>query len=673
MVYVASSATTVPESLPPILPDPRREVWIAGDESGTLQFNDQAHDRFFLVATVTVENNELWADLRSLERELNRRSSRTGLPKPFHANKDTSDVRQRVVDLMLRREAIIEATVLDKMSVPADLRKNALALYTIMWTGHLTRFLPRHLYPNPLVTLLLAELGALSRVDACEMAVNNATGRAYLPHVLRAFHGRWDDPPVENVYDAPALRWMWGRAADELAIQVADYAAWAIHRKWEGDDDRWYRQLQPLIREETVMQLPPGTSLASFGRTPKRGRRDAAQQALAGVAVPPRPTSELIARSRNLQPAEASLDELSRALILQARSLDEYGEDSAVYIEIGDEVIRLAEAILVQSPDDQLAKELVVMTMYNQAIKLDQLGREPDSVDLYSRLVHRFGDDPDPDIQRHIARALVNRSNRLQDHGQKDEARDGYETVIAKFGHRHDRPMSEALAKSYVFSAELLNANQCNEAMRRLSIAFDLIGVDEYDRVLRPLRGRSLVRRGQVALANNQDDRGIDDLNEVIRLFGGSRDEYLLLWVAEALAAKAKYVYERHMYNEALALYERAAATLAQSKNRMVRIRLLRILGTRSSIMVVARPEDAQAALEETRAEGGMVGGNEARLTLAIADFDDASLRKHAGDVSGARQVLQRLVKEYSTDPEPQTQECVRRAREQLKEPEASE
>jgi hypothetical protein len=206
---------TIPDPVSPLLPDPRREVWIAGDESGTLQFDNQPNDRYFLVATVAVDDPALWTELESLRLELGRTFSRTGRDKPFHANKDPGQIRHRVIDLMVRYGVVVEATLVDKTTLPVELRANRLALYTVMWAGHLARVLPRHFYPNPKVTLLLGELGAMSKVEACEMAVRNATGAAYLPHLCRTTmrrrsarlsHGRWRHSPDAFVVDAPS-RW----------------------------------------------------------------------------------------------------------------------------------------------------------------------------------------------------------------------------------------------------------------------------------------------------------------------------------------------------------------------------------------------------------------------------------------------------------------------------------
>ena len=131
-----------------------------------------------------------------------------------------------------------------------------------------------------------------------------------------------------------------------------------------------------------------------------------------------------------------------------------------------------------------MAKQLVVMTTYNQAAKHAELGDLTASIAAYDRLVNRFLYDDDPEVERHIARGLVNRGNRLRELSRDDEARASYETVIDRYGHRTDRAMSEALSKAYTFSARLLSADELNEATRRINKALGLIAESEYDRAL---------------------------------------------------------------------------------------------------------------------------------------------------------------------------------------------
>ena len=354
LLYVASSVQLNAEAESPALPDPRPEIWLAGDESGTLQFNGQPHDRYFLVATITVDDAALWTDLRALDEALSRASRRTGRRKPFHANKDTSDVRQKVFDLMLRHSVVIDATILDKEALEPSQRSNRLALYTILWTGHLSRVLPRLFYPNRKVTIDLADLGKLSKAPACLMAVNNATGSAFFPHYLRAIHGQYDDPPVENAYDIPAFRWRWAAASDVLPIQLGDYAAWAIRRKWEGDD-RWYQGIKPLIHDETMLSIPSDAPLDRIVATPKRSRPPEA----ASPTTPTQPPVELIAgRSRHLTPETATTEELEEALFSQAAHLDEYDREPASYVQFGDEVIRLGEALISSRPGESVGEAI---------------------------------------------------------------------------------------------------------------------------------------------------------------------------------------------------------------------------------------------------------------------------------------------------------------------------
>jgi len=248
------------------LPDPRPEIWLGGDESGGFDFAGRSGDAYFLIATVGIAGDSLRHDLEDVGAELRGVVGDPSIGRPFHAKDDTPLTRDRVFRLLATHQLMIDVSIVDKTTVPRELTSGGgHRLYTLSWYQHLAHALPGILHPVNKVRLSIAELGAYSRRQAFQSAINQATGVAYVPLLVDAMAAYGPEPPVENMYAVPALMFGYGDARQDWLLQVADYAAWAIQRKLRRNDDRGYGEIRHLIRSERLVTI---TARAAADRDP---------------------------------------------------------------------------------------------------------------------------------------------------------------------------------------------------------------------------------------------------------------------------------------------------------------------------------------------------------------------------------------------------------------------
>src|SRR5581483_11722357 len=92
-----------------------------------------------------------------------------------------------------------------------------------------------------------------------------------------------------------------------------------------------------------------------------------------------------------------------------------------------DEVIRRYGEATIPALQRQVG-----VALFNKALRLGQLGREAEEMDVYGTIVERFGDTADPTIQEAVAAALLNHAFRLGA-TDREEALEMYEQLVARF------------------------------------------------------------------------------------------------------------------------------------------------------------------------------------------------------------------------------------------------
>ena len=202
--------------------------YVYGDESGNFDFSDQeGASRYFILTTVVVADHAIEADLMDLRRQLAWEGE--SLAGGFHATNDKQRVRDRVFAVLGQHDFRVDATILEKRKADPRIRPTPAFFYGFAWYYHLTGLAPVLASNADEIMVVAASIGTNEMRADFESAVN-AIASAIAPTV-----------------NMKATMW---QAASNPLVQVADYCAWAIRRKWERNDTRSYSLIEERIGSE---------------------------------------------------------------------------------------------------------------------------------------------------------------------------------------------------------------------------------------------------------------------------------------------------------------------------------------------------------------------------------------------------------------------------------------
>jgi len=484
-------------------PDPRPQLDVAGDESGSLDFSGRAGDEFFLVVTVGAEHNTLRDALDNLADDLQASLGDFAIGQPFHACEDTWPIRHRVFDTLASHDISIDATIVEKALAPPSLvggpHMPGKRFYRLVWYQHIIHVLPGLLNPACKVHLTIAELGAYSRKQAFQLAVNQATGLAYAPLLIDAMAaagvGVGTEWPEDAFHHMPALMFDYADAKDERLLQAADYCAWAIQRKLKCIDDRSYRKLQSRIRSERHLTI-----------TETGGQHDGASVQTGGPSSCTGLVGDMhkyeVSSTYNVGPADSfqallglqealRRDDLAQAIcyleVIRLPDLSRQAERLRAFLHfIGaltdwatphPELALRATTVLTQAArhmlqrdaNDVLARVLLCAALYNHACALGHVQRDAEAMSFYGELIEQFGQVQEMPISAMVAKALVNRGHAFNQAGNIADATAAYCAVIDRFGDEQNEAFDEPLSKalSCIDGNPLAEASYAETAYRR--------------------------------------------------------------------------------------------------------------------------------------------------------------------------------------------------------------
>ena len=182
--------------------------------------------RYFILCTVSMRSCAVANDLLELRREL----AFQGLPlgEYFHCTNDKQIVRDRVFEVICRHDFQIQATIMEKSKAQQQVRTSRLRFYQYGWYYHFRHGTSQLFQPAPELLVTAATIGTRRERAAFLSSIENVM--------------RQTVPGKHSTNFCPA-------AADPC-VQVADYCAWAIQRKWERDDPRSYDLIKDRITYE---------------------------------------------------------------------------------------------------------------------------------------------------------------------------------------------------------------------------------------------------------------------------------------------------------------------------------------------------------------------------------------------------------------------------------------
>lgn len=204
------------------------QIYLFSDEAGCMTFNRETNvSRFFIICTVATDDLSAGFALHELRHEL----LREGLPlnECFHATEDRQAVRDRVYASFNGHKFAIQATICEKAKAQPQVRASKARFYKYPWYYHLKHGFRRHVPDGSDIVVTAASIGTKRE---------RATYRSALDDVVNQniSNARW------CVDFRPAIADPW--------LQIADYCAWAIQRKWERNDTRSYDLISDRITYE---------------------------------------------------------------------------------------------------------------------------------------------------------------------------------------------------------------------------------------------------------------------------------------------------------------------------------------------------------------------------------------------------------------------------------------
>lgn len=198
------------------------------DEAGCFAFKRGPNvSNYFTICTVMIEDHGISDDLLALRRDL--AWKQMPLSDYFHATTDRQSIRDRVFEIISRHKIRIDATLLEKPKANPSIRTSDEKFYRYAWLYHFRYIVNDIMRDKTELLVCAASIGKAKKKAAFTSAVNDVVSQHMSRHEWRTF---------------------FAQAMSDPCLQVADYCAWAIQRKWERNDLRSYNLIAKFIATE---------------------------------------------------------------------------------------------------------------------------------------------------------------------------------------------------------------------------------------------------------------------------------------------------------------------------------------------------------------------------------------------------------------------------------------
>jgi hypothetical protein len=201
------------------------ERYLFADEAGCFTFNREPNvSRFFMLCTVTTAELDAAQALSELRRELIWEGAEVG--DFFHATVEKQAVRDRVFATMLKHDFEVQVTVCEKSKAQPQVRRDKARFYQYAWFYHFRFGIAPYIPRDTKLLVTAASLGSKKEKLSFTKCLADVMGQTVT-------QGRW------AVDFRPSATDYW--------LQIADYCAWAIQRRWERNDERSYDMIKDRI------------------------------------------------------------------------------------------------------------------------------------------------------------------------------------------------------------------------------------------------------------------------------------------------------------------------------------------------------------------------------------------------------------------------------------------
>jgi hypothetical protein len=202
------------------------------DEAGNFDFRSGPNiSRYFIVCTVVMPSFEAANDLLALRRALAWEQHPVG--DYFHATTDKTAVKDRAFAEILKHDFTIQASIMEKRKADPKIRPSAHRFYQYGWYFHFLYGMAR-------------PLADCDELHVTAASVGTKKGQVGFADAVR-------DVIQQTQERKRKVRTSFWPCATDPCLQIADYCTWAIQRKWERNDVRYYALIKDRITYEFDM------------------------------------------------------------------------------------------------------------------------------------------------------------------------------------------------------------------------------------------------------------------------------------------------------------------------------------------------------------------------------------------------------------------------------------
>ncbi|WP_306046324.1 DUF3800 domain-containing protein [Nioella sp. MMSF_3534] len=201
--------------------------YLFADEAGCFTFKRGPNiSDYFIICTVTLSDLSVAADLVKLRRKMV--WGKEPVSDYFHATTDKQEVRDQVFDVIMGHDVRIQATICEKAKAQPKITTSKSRFYKYPWFYQFKHAIAPHLSSGDDLLVTAASIGTKKeRMTFCK-ELDDVMSQTVRANWAVDFRPSQCDP----------------------CLQVADYCAWAIQRKWERGDTRSYDLIKHQITYE---------------------------------------------------------------------------------------------------------------------------------------------------------------------------------------------------------------------------------------------------------------------------------------------------------------------------------------------------------------------------------------------------------------------------------------
>lgn len=202
--------------------------YLFADEAGCFTFYRKPNvSKYFIVCTITMPDLAAGQAIAELRHKLIWENKQVG--DYFHATTDKQDVRDAVYSEIVKHDIAIQATICEKAKAQPQITKEKSRFYKYPWYYMFKFGISKHLYSTDNLLVTAASIGSKREKQSFSNAIHDVVDQT-VPNLL------WQIDFRPSQCDP--------------CLQVADYCAWAIQRKWERNDTRSYNLIKNMVTYE---------------------------------------------------------------------------------------------------------------------------------------------------------------------------------------------------------------------------------------------------------------------------------------------------------------------------------------------------------------------------------------------------------------------------------------